>query len=517
MATREELFTGLLNILEPDGITSDVSYYAEGRATAEDYENLIKVAFERTAVGSPERAEFIGLLNTAGFFKPSDSLDFWINKATAENALDVQDLQQAAVQRFPTLLASAGGFAADPADDPGLIRPEGAEGLAGIMAGGTLHRIKNEEGQQDFYVVAYEYPPGSGHSFYYRFNDLETLKASIGEDFGGVEIGDQIQEKDLDSWTDGGDSNEILGITGSFTGFINDLTREVAARAGIDDPTRLGKALANEGIQLVMAKAAEGEWSDAQVKAALRNEAYYKDVLYPGIENFYGQTDNPEGAYALYKQNVTSNLETLGVPKDADGSFDSTIADMLNAKISDVKFAAFTPTFLRAQGNDPYRESINKWLAAAGLAPLADFDSFFDLLEGNAPQEINEIVELAGISFIASEQGLNIGENLIREIAERTDLSESQIASSFLESDRDLLALGDAGLRTMGITQAEIIATRAGFTTSDRSLVEMQNLIRKVKIEQGIKDDPTATIFTDFNREGAPIKKGLQSTISEGA
>lgn len=403
------------------------------------------------------------------------------------------------------------------APQEGLIPPEGAEGTRGIMSGGTLHRVKNDEGQLDFYVVAYEYPPGSGHSFYYRFEDLETLKASVGDSFGGIEIGDGIFEKDLKDWTDGGDSNEILGITGSFTGFINDLIREVASRAGIGDPTRLGKALTDPGIQLIMAKAAEGEWSDAQVKAALRNNDYYKNVLYPGIENFYGKTDNPEGAYALYKQNVTSNLETLGIPRDADGSYDSTMKDMLDAGISDTKFAAFTPTFLRAQSNDLYRLSINKWLAAAGMAPLGSFDSFFDLLEGTAPSEINEIVELAGLSFIASEQGFLVADNLLRDIAERTDLSESQISEMFLESDRDLLALGPAGLRVAGVSQKEIIATRAGFTTGNRTLVEMQNLISKVKKEQGIADDPTATIFTDFNREGAPIKKGLQVTISEGA
>jgi hypothetical protein len=88
----------------------------------------------------------------------------------------------------------------------------------------------------------------------------------------------------------------------------------------------------------------------------------------------------------------------------------------------------------------------------------------------------------------------------------------------FGQSDRDLLALGAAGLRTAGgLTINDIVATRTGFTTGDRSLGEMENLIAKVKKEQGIADDPTATIFTDFNREGAPIKKGLQATISEGA
>jgi peptidoglycan hydrolase-like protein with peptidoglycan-binding domain len=403
-----------------------------------------------------------------------------------------------------------------------VVGPEGVtEGdgaTPGIMAGGTIYRVANPD-QEDFYIVGYEYPPGSGHSFFYRFDSVEALEQSIGPNFGGgtVDIGGVLAEDSLGEWTDAGDTNEIIGVSGSFGSFLNDIIQNVSVAAGIGDPTRLSAALAEPSIQIIMAKAAEGDWSDAQVKAAMRNNEYYQDVVYPGIKNFYGQTDNPEAAYAMYKQNVASNLVKLGVERDADGSFDSTLKAMLDGGVSDVAFANFTPTFLRAKGNDNYRTSLNQWLGAAGIAPISDFNSFFDMLGGNASPELNDIAELASISFVAGEGGLNVESDLIREIADRTDLSEEQVASSFLQSDRDLLALGDAGLRTAGISQADIIATRSGFTTGTRSLGEMENLIAKVKKEQGIADDPTATIFTDFNREGAPVKKGLQSTISEGA
>ena len=530
MATRQEFFDELLNILEADNRTSDETYYSDGRAQEGEWGNIIKVAFERTEVGSEERKQFIELLDAGGFFLETDNLDFWINTATSDNALDVNDLVNAAEERLPTLDPSGADvapsepvppgetpFAEDPVNDPDLITPEGAPGTPGVMSGGTLHKVENEEGQQDYYVISYEYPPGSGHEFYYRFNDLATVKATIGDNFGGVTVGANVQEGALVNWTDAGDSNEIVGIQGSFQGFMNDIIREVSARSGIDDPTRLSGALSDPGIQILMAKAAEGDWTDAQVKAAMRNEDYYKNVVYPGIENFYGQTDNPEAAYAMYKQNIMSNLATLGTPKDADGSYDSTIKRMLDAKIDDQEFAALTPTYLRAAGNDGYRESLNQWLAAAGVPILTDFDSFFDVLAGTEPQHVRDVVELAGISYVAGEQGLDAGTALIREIAERTDFSESQIAERFLQSDRDLLALGPAGLRTVGLTQDDIISTRAGFTNGDRSLAEMEAAISKAKTEQGISDDPTATIFTDFNREGAPVKKGLQSSISEGA
>ena len=518
LVDREALFTTIIGILEPEGITSDISYYVDGKATEVDYKGIISAAFERTAAGSAERAQFVDILDDAGFWASTDDLDYWRDTAKAADLGNINDLKNVAYERLSVIGTDAQDFVAP---QEGLIEPEGkdeAKGLEGIMAGGTLTRVKNEEGQEDFYIVSYEYPPGSGHSFYYRFNDLETLKASVGDDFAGIDMDpDGMNEADLKEWTDGGDSNEILGITGSFTGYINDLVNEVSANAGIDDPTRLGKALANEGVQLIMAKAAEGEWSNARVKAALRDNDYYKDVLYPGIENFYGQTDNPEAAFAMYQQNVTANLDKLGIPKDADGSYGSTIKSMLDSGITDTRFAAFAPTFLRTQGNEEYRKNVNKWLEASGQAPLSDFNSFFDLLAGNSPQEIKDVVELAGLSYVASQQGLGLGEDLIQQIAERTDMSDQQVGEAFSASDRDLLALGPEGLRTAGISMNDIVATRSGFTTGARSLGEMQNLIRKVKTEQGIADDPTATIFTDFNREGAPVKRGLAATISEGA
>ena len=523
MATREELFGDLLDILEPDGRTSDVTYYTEGRAQEGEWANIIEQAFIRTEAGSPERQAFIDTLDNAGFFKESDNLDFWVNTATVDNQLDINDLERAAEERFPTLLADASDVpAGEPAfadPTPGVITPVGDEGTPGIMAGGTVHRVRNEEGQEDFYVVSYEYPPGSGHAFYYRFNDLETLQASIGTEMEGVTVGGNIPEDQLNQWTDAGDSNEVVGVTGSFTGYINDIINQVSIEAGIGDPTRLGKALLNPEIQIVMAKAAEGGFgdNDARIKALLRQTDYYKDVIYPGIENFYGMTDNPEAAYNMYKQNINSNLQTLGIPKDADGSYDTTLKQMLDAGISDTEFNRFTPTYLRAAGNDGYRQNLNQWLTAAGVSTLDDFDSLYDVLAGTEPQEVKDIVELAGISYVAGETGLGVGTDLIKEIAERTDLTEAQITERFLASDRDLLSLGVAGLRTSGLTQEDIISTRAGFTTGDRSIGEMENLISKVKREQGIADDPTATIFTDFNREGAPIKKGLASTISEGA
>jgi len=401
------------------------------------------------------------------------------------------------------------------------VTPEGGEGFPGLMAGGTIHLVDNGD-QPDYYIVAYEWPPGSGHSFFYTFDSKEALEAFTGPDFGGIQQGGDIVEKALSDpklFTNGGDSNEIADIDGSFNSYMDDIVTKTLTLAGINDPTRLGAALKDPSIQLLIAQAVEGDidTDSPQFLAMLRDNDYYKNVVYPGIENFYGMTDNPEAAYAMYKQNVETTFKAMGIEKDADGSYDSTLARMLDAGISDTEFTKFAPTYLRATNNQGYMDSLNKWLAAAGVPILENFDDLFDVLAGTAPPDVAQVVELANASYVASNAGFSVGDAMIQEIADRTDLTEAELAQAFSTSDRDLLALGPAGLRTLGITQEDVISTAAGYTRGTRSIEEMKSQIAKAKKEQGIQDDPTATIFTDFNREGAPVKKGLQSTISEGA
>jgi len=517
MATRAELFEGLLNILEPGGITSDISYYAEGRATATDYENLIKVAFERTETGSPERAEFIGLLNTAGFFKPSDNLDFWINKADASNVQDVADLQNAAVERMPTLLteAAAAQGVKDIPDD--IIDPLGAtEEFSGIMAGGTIHRVINVEGQPDYYVVAYEYPPGSGHSFYYRYDSAKALEQAVGPNLGGgaVPIGEPLDELIISQWTDGGPANEIEGVPGTFNGYLDDISREAGILAGIDDPTLVGEALKNRDIALIMAKAAEGEWTRLQVKAALRGTDYYKDVLHPGIENFYAQSDDPEALYAMYKQNVEASLKSLGIPQDPQGGYGSQLASLLDKGVSDTAFATFAQVYKQAQTNVGFAGALSKWTERFTGVAISSFEDYFDVLAGNSPAEILEIAEIAGLQFMADNAGFDITDQDLRNISEATDLSQEGAAQLFSRTARDLLALGERGLRRGGLTSQQVLEAEAGI---GGNVEKTRLLMSKLAREEGLIDDPTATIFTDFNREGSPIKLGLQSTISEGA
>ena len=405
---------------------------------------------------------------------------------------------------------------AAPLPGDNTIAPEGAsDEYPGIMSGGTIHRVNNPD-QEDYFIVAYEYPPGTGHSFYYQFDSRQDLEQAIGPNMGGgaVPIGAPIDEAVVRQWTNGGDSNEIEGVSGSFGAYINDIIQEAAVEAGLNDPTILGDAMANPDIQLILAQAAEGEWSQERVKGALRGTDYYKDVLYPGIEYLYGRSDNPEAQYAVLSQNFGAGLKELGIARDPDGTYKSQIASLLESGVSDVAFAAFVPAYKKASTSAGYAANLSKWTEQIAGVSVNSFEDWYDVIAGNAPAEIQEIAELATLSTVADQQGLGISDGALQRIGEDLDLSEGQARSIFSQTGRNLLALGASGLRRGGLTVDDIVQAEAGVGGNAEKL---KSRVRKFAVEEGLADDMDTKYFTDYNQYGAPVKSGLKSTAIEGA
>ena len=518
MATRNELFTTLLGILEPDGITSSISFYTDQEARDADYKHLLKVAFERTEAGTPERAAFVDALNDSGFWADSDDLEKWKNEFSSTDVGAINDLLNVATERLSVIGTAAqidpntGEIGDLPGDD--VIKPAGATGeFPGVMAGGTIHRVDNPAGQEDYFIVKYTY---QGNTFYYRMGSAVDVERAIGPNMGGgsTPIGETIPEGQLGSWVDGGDSNEIQGVGGTFAGHMDDISREAGIAAGIDDPSLVGAALADPDIALIMAKAATGDWTKLQVKAALRGTDYYKDVLYPGIEHFYGSSQNPEAVYAQYKQNVEASLKSLGIAQDPQGGYASQLTSLLDKGVTDTAFATFAKIYQQAQSSVGFAGSLSKWTERFTGTSIGTFEDYYDVLAGNAPADILEIAEMAGLQFIADNAGFSISDQDIENIAEATNLTQEGAAQLFSNTARRLLALGERGLRKGGLSSTAILEAEAGFGGSVESTKLLMN---KLAQEEGISDDPTASIFTDFNREGAPIKKGLGANIAEGA
>lgn len=513
---RQALAT-LFGILEPEGITSDIDAYTDGSLGLEDYQNLAKVLLERTEAGSPEREAAVAALYDSGLITSADSPQaraYWTNGTLESLGEDVTNLGNSMYTVITGVDAETGEAAPLPGDD--VVGPAGkTDEYPGIMDGGTIHRINNPD-QEDYFVVAYEYPPGSGHSFYYRFDNRQQLEAAIGPNMGGgsVPIGAPMDEAVVRQWTDAGDSNEVVGASGSFGAFIDDIIWEAGQAAGLADPTILGDALRDPGIQLLLAKAAEGDWTETQTKAAMRNEPYYKDVLYPGIEHLYGASDNPEAQYAILSQNFGAGLKELGIARDPDGTYKSQIAGLLEAGVSDVAFAAFVPAYKKASTSTQYASNLSKWTQQIAGVSVESFEDWFDVIAGNAPAEIQEIAELATLSTVANQQGLGISDQAIQNIGDDLDLSEGQARSIFSQTGRNLLALGASGLRRGGLTVDDIVQAEAGIGGNAEKL---KSRVRKFAVEEGLADDMDTKYFTDYNQYGAPVKAGLKSTAIEGA
>jgi len=513
MATTSlQWWTELMDLMEPGGRTSDPTYYSDAKAQEGEWANIITTGFQRFAAGSPERAAFVDKLSEIGFWEATDDLNYW--KGTGKYAgmepdpADIGNLGTAAEERLP-------GTDWNKYSDPNYVAPRGATrdgAAAGIMEGGTIHKVSNP-GQPDYYVIAYEFPAGSGHSFYYRTSEA-TLSQALGPGMGGgsYPIGAPIQETQLDAWTDAGDPNEVVGIPGTFNQYVDDITRKAAIDAGINDPGLLGRAMADKDMQLLLAKiaASDTEWTEDRVKAEMRNVPFYYNELHPGINNFYN-TANPEAEYAMFKQNIEASLKSLGTPREEYGS---KIKELADAGVSDIAFATFVPTYKKASTNADYAADLNKWTTAITGKSISTFEDWYDVLAGNSPQEISDIAEMAGLQYAADLQNFSITDEDLQTIGQGLDLDENAAGQLFSNTARRLIALGETGLRRGGLTTQQVLMAEAGIGDNTEGIKQK---MQKLAAEQGLADDETASWYTAYNQQGAPVKSGLGSTVIEGA
>jgi hypothetical protein len=480
-------------LVEAGLISGDPTYYSEGRAEAFEYQEALEKAREANPKLFTDIAYEMGLA--------SGDKNYWYEDRGAET----QDLFNAILNNPKT------GSAGKAADD---YTPAEVGTATGVMAGGRTVRVARP-GRPDVYAQIYEFPKGSGKYVSFQFDDLAQARAILGND---VPIGSVTESWYKDNANIGGSAaNEVAGVEGSWTQFTTDVMDSAARDSGIADPTRLAQYMADPDVQNVLFNSAIGGWSDERQLAELRKTDFYKNTLYPGIENFYSSTGEPEAAWRMYRQNVTTNLVAMGVPKDADGTYNSQLKKMLDGGVDDTTFAEFAPNFIRAAGNETYRNNINQWLGAAGMGTINTFEQFYDVIGGNAPPEIAEIIELAAYSFNAENMGLDLTDDLFREAAAKTDMSEAEIQNRFSDLDRSLFALGSRGLANYGLNTGDIFRAKMGLGSNGRSVEELGAIINKIVTEQGLSDDPSAKFFTNYNQEGAPFKQGLGSSVREGA
>lgn len=383
----------------------------------------------------------------------------------------------------------------------------------GVLSGGRLLRVRVASGEFRWYQM-YEFPAGSNMWVTYQFNDVEQVKAA----FGGIPFFRTWSLAEFETHSiAAADAEEIIGRDGSWTALSSQIIQEAAAAAGINDPTLLGQMINDPEMQQILAQASIGEWTPAQIKAAQRDTDFWKNTLYPGIENLYPISMNPEQDYATYVAQVTPALLALGYEPGADGTLKSTVADMLNQKIDSNVFISQVPTFIRATQNAEFATVLNAW-AERDLGRTIDFNDWFDLMAGESQPDLEQVAERATLEWVAQNQGTTLSQTEIESIAAKTQMDPLDAQRAFSEFNQGILSLGDEALGRYGLSRDEVLSAAVGVApTSGRTIDEIKLLVSKTAREQGLADDEQINFYVGFNPMGQPIRPGLQSLSPEGA
>lgn len=392
----------------------------------------------------------------------------------------------------------------------------------GILRGGSVVRVQRLQ-QEDLYFAQYEYPPGSGEFVLFEFQSLEQVKQVLGDDFEtaaglNFHVENEAWLKDTNQTLVDSDA-AIIGLAGTFTTFLEDLMFQTAVELGLNDPTAIGAYLADPEIQAIIALGTLSGITPEAMQAQIRGTSYYQNVLYPGISFLFASSVEPEKAWKAYQANVVGTLELLGIDRDEDGTYKQTVGQLLTGGVSDLEFQIMGPAFVRAQNSGEYAAILNQWIESQ-LGQTLDFDNLFNVFAGEMAPELEVVVEAANIQFAAEQQGVDVAEAQLLRIQQLTDLTPSQLQAAFNTVEQQVLALDDAILTgRFGINREELISAATGIAPeSGRSIVEIQNLARKIAIEEGLQDDPKLQLFTGFNpRTGTPFKPGLNPLAPEGA
>jgi LysM repeat protein len=419
---------------------------------------------------------------------------------------------------------TGGGGSGGTGDKSPATDPQGAgENIPGILNGGTVVKVRRDD-QDDLWFMQYEYPPGSGQFVLFQFDSLDQVKATLGKDFatsGDFSVSARPEKFiQLDTVDIVGSAAELAGMSGNFTGFIEDLQFQAALDAGIRDPGLIGKYLSDPDVQRILALGALGDWTPERIQAEIRGTTFYQDVLYPGIKHFLDLgSANPEGEWKQYVNTVSGALDLLGIERDPDGSFRSAVGDLLSGGVDDQQFVAMAPTLFKAQNSPEFAETLNAWMQR-DLGRELTFDELFDVFNGTSSGELNQVVEQANLEFAAQQQGVEVARGRLARIAANTDLTEAQAQAAFSTVEQQLLALDQVILEgRFGLTQGELVDAATGIAPkSGRSIQEVRNLARKAAIEESLLDNQKQQLFVGFNpRTGTPFRPGLNPLSTEGA
>lgn len=476
------------------GLKGDPNYYETGGATQAEFSNLFSIAtgeINKLDASNPVRKQYYDFLKGLGAF---------------EGDANYYSSGQASPDEVKHLISVASGFfAGDSSAGGGAGAPTIGQG---VLAGGQTIRVRSDG--IDRYYQVYQFPPGSGNYVSYQYNDIAQAEAVLGKNF-------DVQTRQA-SWYNQyvlaeGAAEEVAGQKGTWQGFTTEIMQDAARAAGVRDPSLVGRIASNPEMQQIMAQAVVGDWTPQQMLAEQRKTNFWKNELYPGIEAFYNQTDNPERAYREYVADATPDLAQLGYQRDADGTYKTTVQRMLANKIDLETFHSQVPVFVKATQNAEFAGVLNQW-AEADLGRSIDFNDWFDLMAGESQPELNDVAERAMLAYNAQNQGVNVDDNVIRDLAARSQLTEQQAIGAFSDFNRAILATN--AFRRSELTQEDVLSAAAGIApTSGRSIEEVRLEVAKLAREEDLFDEEKINFYVGFNPQGTPNRPGLKALAPE--
>jgi hypothetical protein len=497
-------------------IKGDPNYYSSGKATPDEYKHAIRTAIGGLATASDPRAasELYTRLKTAGAI--SGDMNYYISGQAQpdeiENLINVAGTFFDKTPTKPDTKAPQVPTKPDPLE-PGAPAAPKVGTPTGVLAGGRTIRSRQPDGTYRWFQI-YQMPPGTDNWVGYQFDNIAQLRAAVG---------DNIRFVDKDpAWVDRkvhatGAAEEIIGMAGNWNVFSKEIMDDAARKAGVRDPSMVGKMMSDPEMQRIMANAIIGEWSPEQLLAEQRKTKFWTQTLYPGIKNFYGSTTEPERAWSNYVSNVTPALTALGYSKDAAGTYNTQIQKMLDSKIDDQIFLENVPIFQQAAQNSQFFD-VYKQRAAVELGKDVTFGDWFSVLKGEASPELMKVAEGATVAYQAQQADFGLDESMLQRLIAERDLSEQEARNVFSEVNQAVLALGDFGLQRGGLSRDDVLSAAAAISpSSGMSVDEVKLKVAKLAQENDLFDEEKLQFYVGFDAMGRPTRPGLASLSPEGA
>ena len=457
--------------------------------TSEERTNVNLVTLENWGVPS-EKAD--DLIDERGYLKKGayDYRDKLTTRERHQAATQIHDAQRAAIRNR--------GLKDNLINQAPLV-----QGL-GILGGGNMVKIVGGD-QPERWGMVYQF---GGQRFVFTFDSEAQVEQAFGSDWGREVSSTTINFEDImDRATTGeggtymhaGSAGQWIGVDGNFASMMDNAVYEAASTVGITDPTLLGQYVRNPDILKLVAQGAVMDWTGQRLQGEIRKTDFYKNTLYPGIEQFYGYSTNPGQEWRQYNDNLSSVLQLLGFERGKNGDYRETVGEFLRSGVDDESVVSFAPALVKAQQFEGFRPILNEWLERDGRPPI-DGEGWIDLFAGTSEIELGDIAERAHLQYAAQQQGLSLAPEQVDILGSRTDLDDRQRGLLFGQVASQVTALGRTGLQqlqALGFTEGDggldyLLHGAAGLGYGGLSEVEINQRINQVSTNLGAADDPLA-------------------------